>query len=70
MWKRVGQGVKDGYTMVSDARRAVGLAVDDSPDVFLRPLSSVEVPYEGEEEEEEEPEGAPVVTPLELEAVI
>ncbi len=40
--KRVGKGVQEGWAMVSDAREAEGLAVDDSHKVFLRPFSMVE----------------------------
>ena len=47
MVKRVGNGVREGWAMVSDARRAEGLPVDDvRDDVFLRPLNLVEIEAE------------------------
>ncbi len=64
LWKRVGGAVRDGFATVADARRTVGLDVDESHDVFLRGLNVVEVPVEGEPEEE------PVPTADELEELI
>lgn len=42
--KRLGTGVREGWAMVSDARKAEGLpVVEDRDNVFLRPLNIVEV---------------------------
>lgn len=67
LWKRNGQAVRDGYATVADARRAVGLEVDDSHNVFLRGLNTVEVPADGTEIEEVD---KPVPTAEELEELI
>jgi len=40
-------GVQGGFVTISEARQALGLEVDDSHDIYLRPLNMVAVP-EGE----------------------
>ncbi|MEC9343575.1 MAG: phage portal protein, partial [Pseudomonadota bacterium] len=47
LWTRVNTGVVGGWAMVSEAREAVGLDVDDSHRIYLRPFSAIEVPADG-----------------------
>ena len=41
---RMDVGVRGGWVLVSEAREAVGLPVDDNHRIFLRPISALEIP--------------------------
>lgn len=42
--QRVGQMVKDGFVTVSDAQRETGMPVDETQNIYLRPLNLLEIP--------------------------
>jgi HK97 family phage portal protein len=61
--ERFNIGVNGGWVKVSEARAAVGLAVEDGDDVYLRPLNVREAGPDAEPEPEPEPPVEPPVEP-------
>jgi HK97 family phage portal protein len=51
LYTRVDTAVKGGWATVADARRAVGLPVDETHDIYLRPVNVIEVPADETQEE-------------------
>ncbi|UFX01146.1 phage portal protein [Sinorhizobium medicae WSM1115] len=67
--ERWNKRVQGGWVMVSEAREAAGLDVDDSHKIYLRPISVVEVaagapPRDGQATEEPKERGEKAVAPL------
>jgi HK97 family phage portal protein len=49
LYKRVNMGVSGGWITIGEARKVVGLDVDDRHEVYLRPLNMLQVPADGSE---------------------
>jgi HK97 family phage portal protein len=47
LYKRVNMGVNGGWITIGEARQVVGLEVDNSHDVYLRPLNMIQVDTDG-----------------------
>ena len=47
LYKRVNMGVSGGWITIGEARKVVGLDVDDSHDVYLRALNMIQVDTDG-----------------------
>jgi len=47
LYKRVNMGVNGGWITIGEARQVVGLDVDESHDVYLRPLNMIQVDTDG-----------------------
>ena len=47
LYKRVNMGVNGGWITIGEARQVVGLEVDKSHDVYLRPLNMIQVDTDG-----------------------
>ena len=47
LYKRVNMGVNGGWITIGEARQVVGLDVDNSHDVYLRPLNMIQVDTDG-----------------------
>ena len=47
LYKRVNMGVNGGWITIGEARKVVGLEVDKSHDVYLRPLNMIQVDTDG-----------------------
>ncbi len=48
LYKRVNMGVSGGWITIGEARKVVGLNVDDKHDVYLRPLNMIQVDEDGQ----------------------
>ncbi len=48
LYKRVNGGVQGGWITIGEARKAVGLEVDDRHSVYLRPLNMIQVDEDGQ----------------------
>tara|TARA_Y100001963_G_scaffold151741_1_gene235167 strand:- start:1442 stop:4261 length:2820 start_codon:yes stop_codon:yes gene_type:complete len=48
LYKRVNTGVNGGWITIGEARKVVGLEVDDTHDVYLRPLNMIQVDTDGQ----------------------
>ena len=49
LYKRVNMGVAGGWITIGEARKVVGLDVDEKHNVYLRPMNMLQVPVDGEE---------------------
>ena len=47
LYNRVNNGVSGGWITIGEARKVVGLEVDDKHNVYLRPLNMLQVPADG-----------------------
>jgi HK97 family phage portal protein len=78
LYKRVNMGVNGGWITIGEARKVVGLDVDERHNVYLRPMNMLQVPADGSapeaptEEQENtrnnDPDGGSVVPIEELRA--
>lgn len=64
--ERLGAEVRGGFTRVAEARRELGRKVEPADDVYLRPMSVIEVPAGADPRER--PEGA-TTPPMQVEVV-
>jgi HK97 family phage portal protein len=48
LYKRVNMGVAGGWITIGEARKVVGLDVDENHNVYLRPMNMLQVPVGGE----------------------
>lgn len=48
LYKRVNMGVAGGWITIGEARKVVGLDVDENHNVYLRPMNMLQVPVDGE----------------------
>ena len=49
LYKRVNMGVSGGWITIGEARKVVGLEVDEKHNVYLRPMNMLQVPVDGSE---------------------
>lgn len=52
LYKRVNMGVSGGWITIGEARKVVGLDVDERHNVYLRPMNMLQVPADGSQPEE------------------